>query len=255
METPKIIHQTWKTHDLSELYSQLSQEWKQMYPDFDYRFYTDDDLRKYVKEYFPEYLDSYDSFSKNIERVDFARYCMMEHDGGVYVDMDTRPLKRFDHLINLNVPVLGVEPPEHDTWDDEMLCNAVMMSPPHHPFWRCLLDYIIDNYEEGMNPVENTGPAAMHQMRIRHPEVYKGVVILGPCEFYPLTNGKTDKTQGEYKHVSSVCNIKDSYVAHLWSNEWVSKGWFSSPRWGNKRYWFSGLCFAFAVLLFFVTVF
>lgn len=90
---PKIVHQTWKTKTLPNIYVENSERWKRMHPNYLYFLYDDQDLRNIVKGAFPEYLDFYDKMTSNIERVDFSRYVMMYVYGGIYTDLDTIPIK------------------------------------------------------------------------------------------------------------------------------------------------------------------
>jgi hypothetical protein len=44
MTIPKIIHQTYKNYNLPETYKMCQTEIKRLHPDFEYRFYTDNDM-------------------------------------------------------------------------------------------------------------------------------------------------------------------------------------------------------------------
>jgi mannosyltransferase OCH1-like enzyme len=240
--TPKIFSQTWKTYNLPEKFMEYRQKWIDMLPDYTFEFYDDNDLRNLVKNIVPQYLQAYDMFSQNIERVDFARYVMMYATGGVYADLDTYPLKSIDKWISMNKIVLGTEPHEHsfDLYNREtVLCNAFMISPPGQKLWLDFMDYIIENYEPYFLPVETSGPMALTRFYEKYPEKFKDVVITEPCVFYPLT-GAGKVTEG--------CNMeKDSYVVHVWSSTWNGPI-LSSPLWFNKRYW----CYAIFILLLFL---
>jgi mannosyltransferase OCH1-like enzyme len=232
MATPKILYQTWKTKVLPEKFQSNVQKWKYMLPrgEWKYLLLDDEDLRNLVKDNFPKYLEAYDGFTQNIERVDFARYVMM-YLGGVYADLDTYPLKPIDKFVNMNQIVLGREPLEHahSIYNREVvLCNAFMISPPKEQFWIDLMDYIVENYEPYYKAVDNTGPMAMTKFYEKHPEKFANVSIQDPCVFFPLT-GKGKVTQG--------CDMeKDTYVVHEWTNTWVPTMW-TDQMWYNKRYW------------------
>src|SRR5690349_11212816 len=104
--TPKILYQTWKSKDVPTKFLANQQKWFDVtinVPDggWTYQLLDDNDLRNLVKTNFPKYLDSYDSFTKPIERVDFARLIMM-WCGGVYADLDTYPTQSIDHFVDKN---------------------------------------------------------------------------------------------------------------------------------------------------------
>ena len=233
MSTPKILYQTWKSLNLPDKFQKNREVWLQFTPStkgWNHVLFTDEDLRQLVKDNAPQYLKAYDSFTENIERVDFARYVMM-YIGGVYADLDTYPVKSIDEFIGLNKIVLGKEPYEHASEiykRKDVLCNAFMISPPKQKLWLDLMDYIVEHYEPHYLPVYNTGPMAMTLFMENNLKLFKDVIITEPCVFFPLT-GKGKITKG--------CDInKTTYVVHEWENTWVTNP-FKDPRWLNKRYW------------------
>jgi hypothetical protein len=189
----------------------------------------------------------YDSFTQNIERVDFARYIIM-YLGGVYADMDMVPFKSIDKYVDMGKIVLGREPLEHarNLYKREIvICNAIMISPPKQKFWVDLINYIAKNYEHNMGAVYTTGPMAMTKLYESNPELYKDVVITDPCVFYPYVGAKDKDGNPE---VSKFCNVKESYAGHVWANTWSPIGFWQDPRLLNTRYWTSILLVAFAVI-------
>lgn len=234
--TPKIIWQTWKSKKQDEIPFKLywySKSWKNL-KDYKYFLLDDNDLRNVIldlpKEYSSKYINIYDSFTHNIERVDFSRYALLYLYGGVYADMDTVVLRDIDTWVNMNKIILGCEPKEHAVKlynRERVLCNALMISPPKEKFWLKLMDYIIENYEHNYKPVETTGPMAITKFLDNNKTEESSIVITNPCVFYPLkSNGLSSKE----------CDMKESYVAHIWENTWV-KPWYEDKAWMNKRYW------------------
>jgi len=232
--TPKVLYQTWKTQTLPEKFEKNRNRWIAATPGYEHILLDDQGLRDLVSYNFPQYLEAYDSFTKNIERVDFAR-CVMMWLGGVYADLDTYPLKSIDKFVAMDKIVLGREPLEHahSLYSREVvLCNAFMISPPGKRLWVDLMEHIIENYEPHYRPVENTGPMALTRFYEKHPELFKDVLITDPCTFFPLT-GQGKVTQG--------CDIeKNTHVVHEWTNSWVPNIW-TDDMWKNKRYWFWAL--------------
>ena len=51
-----------------------------------------------IKEYYPWFLDTYNSYPYNIQRADAIRPFILYHYGGLYVDMDTFCLTNFDNV-------------------------------------------------------------------------------------------------------------------------------------------------------------
>lgn len=234
MTTPKILYQTWKNYDVPKEFLKNMARWKVLAPPeegWQHILLSDSDLRKLVETNVPQHLAKYDSFTKNIERVDFAR-CVMMYLGGVYADLDTYPLRKIDTWLETNKIVFGREPIEHarEIYSREVvLCNAFMISPPKQQFWLDFMNYIMENYEYNFRPVDNTGPMAMTKFYESNPDQFGNIIITPPCTFFPL---KGDGT------VTAGCNMaEDTYVVHEWANTWVPK-WFEDDMWKNKRLWF-----------------
>lgn len=235
LSTPFVVFQTWKTKKLPQHLLKLYNRWEKICKKYNYKhiLYTDEDLRGFVIRYFPQYLQLYDGFTNPLERVDFARYIILYVHGGVYSDLDVAPLRGIDKFINQNKIILGTEPKEHKflLYKDRkiVLCNAFMISPPKQKLWISLIEYIAKNYKPYSRVVYNTGPMAMTLLYEENSKLFENVKILGPCEFYPLLDerygGETQEVIDEmgnketYTNVSSECDLKDSYVAHMWNHD------------------------------------
>lgn len=134
---PKIIHQTYKNYDLPDIYKMCQNEIKKLHPDFEYRFYTDDDMDRLMKTEFPEYYDKFNELPRMIMKIDMFRYFLMYKYGGLYIDMDYLMFKPFD-LLNEKVVI----PTNRDLIDNKPtnLGNCIFASVPNHPFWKSLMD-------------------------------------------------------------------------------------------------------------------
>jgi mannosyltransferase OCH1-like enzyme len=53
------------------------------------------DLRKLVKDHLPEFLELYDNLPCHMMQIDFAKFAILYHAGGVYVDLDVFNYKNF----------------------------------------------------------------------------------------------------------------------------------------------------------------
>ncbi len=71
---PKIIHQTWKTRDdIPETFRPWMESWIKLNHDWNYWFWTDEDMRVFMATMFPQYLALYDSYPTQYYRVDAFR--------------------------------------------------------------------------------------------------------------------------------------------------------------------------------------
>ncbi len=71
---PRIIHQTWKDRDVPARFLDAQRSWREAHPDWEYRFWTDEDLAALVRECAPELVPLYEAYPEAIQRVDAARY-------------------------------------------------------------------------------------------------------------------------------------------------------------------------------------
>jgi len=56
--------------------------------DFEWRFFTDADVERFIDEEFPQHRSVFDSFIYPIQRFDFFRYLAVYRLGGFYLDLD-----------------------------------------------------------------------------------------------------------------------------------------------------------------------
>jgi mannosyltransferase OCH1-like enzyme len=133
---PKIIHQTGPTEKkFHPIWKECSQSWKDQFPDFEYKFWTDEDLRNLVKDQYSQYLELYDNFSHHIMRIDFARFCILHFYGGIYADLDFYCYENFYHLLRRDLYIV-------QSWEDwkEKVQNSLMISTSNHQFWeKCMM--------------------------------------------------------------------------------------------------------------------
>lgn len=107
---PRVIHQTWKDHEVPERFLGAQRSWREAHPEWEYRFWTDEDLARLVRERAPELLPLWDRYPEAIQRVDAARYVILREFGGVYVDLDVHCLRPLDSLLDAQVVLARTTP-------------------------------------------------------------------------------------------------------------------------------------------------
>jgi len=157
---PKIIHQTWKNNNIPPEWKEAQQSWKTKNPDWEYMYWTDADNLILIKEHYPWFLDTYNSYPHNIQRADAIRPFILYHYGGLYMDMDTICLKNFDNVFKKK----GVYIFESAHFG---YTNAMMASSRKHPFWKIYIDLMIQNKNKKFYQthhlyiMQSTGPGAL----------------------------------------------------------------------------------------------
>ena len=110
---PKIIHQSWKSHDLSDypggkkLAEASRASWRNLYSDFEYMFWTDADIEAYIKDIPLNYRYEYNKLDMTIKKMDVFRYMILHEYGGIYSDIDFIAHRRIKSQILENSDFIG----------------------------------------------------------------------------------------------------------------------------------------------------
>ncbi|XP_052776933.1 uncharacterized protein LOC128214482 [Mya arenaria] len=162
---PHIIHQTYKSESIPQVYIPLIQSFIQHNRNWTYFFWTDSSARKLISERFPNFLHTWDNYKKGVYRADALRYFVLHEFGGIYVDLDFQCLRPLDRVTYKYSAIFPSEPLEHSVFLYKMplfVNNAIMMSRPKHPFLKYLMDRLSWS-RNNRNLLEVAGPAFVHR--------------------------------------------------------------------------------------------
>jgi len=133
---PCIIHQTYiSLEKLPKVWKDTPATWRHHHPTWEYRFWSDDDCRRLVKEQFPWFLTTYDRYEYNIQRADAIRPMILYFLGGLYGDLDIVPTRPLDDLFYKDSDLYLIRTPNTNT-----LTNCLMASKPGIKFWIRLIE-------------------------------------------------------------------------------------------------------------------
>ncbi|KAM7210327.1 family 32 putative glycosyltransferase [Rhypophila decipiens] len=143
---PKIIHQVFHNWDdpnnetLPADWDDVRKTCIDLNPGFEYRLWTAKTSRALIVQQYPFFLKTYDAYPHAIQRVDAARYFILLHYGGIYLDLDNGCKTDLSPL--LYFPTWTCDPGRG------ALSNNILASAPNHPFWmyltQKLLEYDVD---------------------------------------------------------------------------------------------------------------
>lgn len=73
---PRLVHQFWKTHELDSPRREWSESIRKQFPAprWEYRLWNDTELDEFMRREYPEYVNLYEGYEFQIQRVDVARY-------------------------------------------------------------------------------------------------------------------------------------------------------------------------------------
>lgn len=101
-EIPKIIHQTFRSHDLPEELGANVEAIRAMNPGWKHRLYDDADIERFISEsYGNEILAYYHRIDRRYgaARADLFRYLLLYRFGGVYLDIKSTTVRPLDEML------------------------------------------------------------------------------------------------------------------------------------------------------------
>ena len=166
-------------------------------------YWSDKSCRKLVEDQFPEFVESYQSFPHNIQRVDSCRYLILSTYGGVYADTDVSVhatnLNEFVHLIPEGVGLVESPYRYNEVWQNSLMTASF----PGHVFWNITIE-VMSERAHSHNVLSSTGPKmigdAVEQFRQHYghgsnDDIKVTDVHTLPCElFHRLPLGEWDTT-------------------------------------------------------------
>ncbi len=245
-DIPKIIHQIWwqGLSELPERYQSWFEQWSEMHPNWKHWCWDEAQVYQLMQEHYPKYLPLLKSYDKMIQRIDLSRIFILHHFGGVYCDMDSRPLKPLDSLlldkgiklffdniiaekpvpVQLSVLVYSSGKFKHGP----IINNDFMGSVAAHPFWELVMENLKFQNEHPKSKPEilyilsSTGPFFLTEV-LRSSKWFNdpGTQLI-PVE---LTNpGITARSWAKWvgKNQDQVAiDTSEAYMLHMGDNTWM----------------------------------
>ena len=163
-----------------------------MHPDWEYRFWTDDNLEEI--DFYKKHKKQIDSIAI-INRADILRLAVLDQFGGVYCDTDIESIKPFDCLMG-NALFAGKETSSYPT-----LAIGVIGAVKGHPYTK-----------EALRKISEEECKGWYSLKF-FTEMFSGpeMTVLGSRVFYPYY---------------CMCDVPDSYPAeticsHHWNATWT----------------------------------
>ncbi|MEU6555906.1 glycosyltransferase [Streptomyces sp. NPDC046915] len=219
---PDLIHQTWKDTDVPPEWEAWADSWRQRHPGWGYRLWTDADNRAFLQEHYPWFLPVYDGYPEAIMRADAIRYFLLDHFGGLYVDLDFECLRPVDDILDGHELVLGCEPEAHTRLllarrrgFGRIVGNAFIASRPGHPFWAHVHQQLVGSHKSS-SALDATGPFFLTRAIDSVPDP-ASITVLGPEVLYPEVSPYAAELFGPQN-----ADHERAYAVHHWSGSWVA---------------------------------
>mmetsp|Transcript_80169 Transcript_80169/g.248823 ORF Transcript_80169/g.248823 Transcript_80169/m.248823 type:complete len:308 (-) Transcript_80169:52-975(-) len=226
---PKLVHQTYKSATLPPRLEAYRSSWKRLLPDWEHRLWLDEDNRALVRDHYPWFLATYDSYDQTIKRVDAARLFMMHRHGGVYADTDVEAVRdpsplfsgRHDLLFFAQSPIrcgraARVQVPQTQSTVGA-IPNALMASVPGHPFWLYLAMKLVSARREGL-VMWATGPSrlteALAAYQTEYPRARVAIYAMDYWAPFKWDSGACESTE------ECTTLYPDAYLISHWTGTW-----------------------------------
>ena len=199
---PKRIIQTAKHARLPLQQRAVSANLKLLNPDFEYLFFDNEGVERFIDREFPQYRAMFDAFPFKIQRYDFFRYLAVYHYGGFYFDLDVLLASGLSELLETGCvfPFEGLTFSEylrrtHDM--DWQIGNYAFGCAAGHPLLKAVIDNCVTAQRDpswvkpmmrGMprlsqaefHILNTTGPGLLTRTLAENPALSDSVTVLFP---------------------------------------------------------------------------
>jgi mannosyltransferase OCH1-like enzyme len=170
MKIPKIIHQIWwqGRDNLPTRYKQFRKSWIINHKSWIFKIWDEMSFSKLLQKIGNNfYIELYKSLPFMIQKIDFAKYIILNHEGGCYVDMDTLSEKSLDNLLDkCNCGLILSQLDIYKWINFKLVNNGIIFSIKQHPFFKYLINEIYKNrnkkwfHNSDWYIMDSTGPLA-----------------------------------------------------------------------------------------------
>lgn len=133
-QIPRIIHQIFLQEGRNstlQRYDDAIASCQSLHANWTHNLWTDGNATAFILEHYPTIASHYEGYAQSIQRANILRYALLDHFGGIYLDLDITCLAPLDSLLHLPWLTPGAYPAGVN--------NAFILARPHHPFLAELL--------------------------------------------------------------------------------------------------------------------
>ncbi len=207
---PKKIHQIWiGPKQIPKKYLEWSRSWVKKNPDWDYKLWTNEDIKD---------LDMHNrsifNLSDNVGfKSDLVRYEILYKFGGIYIDTDFECLKKIpDSLRDYDfVSCIGFN------YFPEILNGFLMSSPQNKILKELIYNIQIPQYKKDpMSIIKFSGPLKLTDIYFNNHENNRNYLILPSNYCYPYPSFLINSSVKEKDEITS-----ESFAIHHWEMSWM----------------------------------
>jgi len=212
---PKIIHQSQKDEDsITKEESLYRERLLKINPNFEYKFWSDEDNYNLIKDHYNWFLPTYDSYKWPVQKADACRYFYLHRYGGIYLDLDmeaVQPIARMINFLDKGViqpldrsgagakSVFLFEEYPNAFFLQKTIFNGIMVSSKGDPFWPfvhfCLQAYQFQQEKKlkanphvnpkTQNVLRSTGPRFLREAYIKYKNATENLATGNGVNVFP----------------------------------------------------------------------
>ncbi len=243
MMIPPKIHQIWLQgkKNVPPKLQVYSTKWKDFNPDFEYVLWDDEKIINEILPSFPErYGKIYATYPHLIQRADFGRYLILFLFGGIYVDMDMRPVQPLRELYlrlrnceiifgKTNNRVLDRLVFRAFGSSPDGANNAVIMCKPHSRIMESIItecslmsNSVWKNVNKQLYIQKSTGPGLIGKV-IERPDIKPAITLLDSRYFESCGLVDTLKAKCSLDAVTDAIAVHDYNLSWFDGNVFILK--------------------------------
>lgn len=211
----KIIHQIWLGSPFPDKYKKFQESWITNHPDWQYKLWTD----KEVKDIVLENRELYNKARNYGEKSDILRYEILYKFGGLYIDTDFECLKPLDILHYYYDFYIGIQPLDTSI---VQLGIGLIGAKAGHPILKEAINAL--KTSTSVQIVSKTGPIFFTKLFWHNILKFPGINTALPASyFYPC--GYNQKASDRVVWIKP-----ESFAVHHWEGSWLSPDAFEKSK-------------------------
>lgn len=207
---PRILHQIWLGSPFPERFKKYQDSLKKFHPDWEYRLWTDDD----VKEFNLINQEAFDNAKTYSAKANIFRYEILDRFGGLYVDTDCECLRPFDLLHEYYEFYVGMVTINRYA----IVNNAIIGAIPGHPVLRMCIENI-GKIDFGHGQYGKSGVIFFGHMIIQtliqnlNADFFNKVLVLPPTYFHSWPGWKLSENKDPRDYI-----VPSSFATHYYDS-------------------------------------
>lgn len=220
-DLPTVVFQVWwgiEQKEIPDEWKESRDNWIKYHPDYLYILFNKKLCRDFIDKYENSFLDTYDKFEYNIQRIDIIRYIVLKHIKSIYCDLDCAPMGQITDYVKGKG--IGQFPLFESGWfSNNFMISDTTIQTKKELIWDMFLRYSKRPYKsyifgKHLKVMFSSGPAMITEaIKACQHEIVK----------LPLIDFNTDKiynSQGFLKNLSgrSWQGADSKLLMHLFDN-------------------------------------